>query len=84
MGSVVVDIVVDTMVWAISEALRAVSCHVGSTMVESEVPPFEQFEIVNLKNSWGELWKQNTTFWDAIGHFWWALGTTQVSFSWTT
>ena len=31
----------------------------------------------------GELWKQNTTFWDAIGHFWWALGTTQVSFRWT-
>ena len=83
MGLVVVDTMVDGVIWAAGGALQAMSCHAGSSMVEMEVPPYDRYEIISLKNTWGELWKPNTTFWDATSHVWWALGTTQVSFSWT-
>ena len=58
----VAETIWDTLVQSIPSTLRALTCHFGTTMVEAEVPPYDQFEIMNLKNSWGELWKENTTF----------------------
>ena len=46
----------------IPDALQAMSCHAGSTVVELEVPPYDCYEIISLKNTWGELWKPNATF----------------------
>ena len=63
--------------------LQKITCQFGHSEVDQAVLVQDQFEIITLNHYWGGLWKQNTTFWDAIGHFWWALGTTQVSFSWT-